>query len=206
MSDALFAGLPRFDTGADSPAPRGAGSWLRELDAVAPGGGPVARPVADNTRPAPGRTEPSQIPPASQPADLAKIEASLAALNSKLDKIEREAQVQIVQTISSIAAKLFPELSRHFLAEEIGRHLAVLVPPSAAVIEIRAETELAGKLRERVEGMPSLAHRCTIMPVAGDGQGRVDVSWQSGGLTFDFDGLLKACLSHLTSTQTALKE
>lgn len=143
---------------------------------------------------------------APQPLDLKKIEASLITLNSRLDKIERDAQAQTLQTIQSVAAKLFPELSRQFLAEEIGRHLAALVPASAAVIEIRAETSLAEKLRELVERTPALAHRCTVMPVAAEGQGNVEVSWQTGGLSFDFDGLLQACLSNLTSSQSPIKE
>jgi hypothetical protein len=42
--------------------------------------------------------------------------------------------------------------------------------------------------------------------LSGAGQGRVDVSWQTGGLSFDFEGLLQACLSHLNSTQTMTKD
>lgn len=202
MSDAVFAGLPRFDT-KSGPA-RTPGGWLKELDGHAP--------LEPAEKPAPRIPEPAvkadvpivEAPP--QPLDLKKIEASLITLNSRLDKIERDAQAQTLQSIQSVAAKLFPELSRAFLAEEIGRHLATLVPASAAVVEIRAEVSLADKLRELVERTPALAHRCTVTPAATEGQGTVEVSWQAGGLSFDFDGLLQACLSHLTSTHSATKE
>ena len=203
MSSAGLSGLPRFDTEPAAGAPSAPGRWLKELDGKA---------MPEPARNAPSRDQaqagPAAVQAAETPAliDLKKIEASLAALNSKLDKIERDAQAQALQTVQSMAAKLFPELSRHFLAEEISRHLPGLVPDSAAVVEIRAEAELAGKLTELVERLPALAHRCTVTPTEAEGQGRVDVSWQSGGVTFDFDGLLQGCLSHLTSTQSATKE
>lgn len=204
MSSAMLAGLPRFDAEAGkatSPAP---GRWMKELE------GEVAAPPAQKVQ----STEEAavaapQAATAVEPQillDLKKVEASLVTLNSQLARIERDAQAQTLQTVQSMAAKLFPELSRHFLAEEIGRHLPALVPDAAAVIEIRAEAELAAKLSDLVERLPSLAHRCSVTSVETEGQGRVDVSWQTGGLAFDFDGLLQACLSHLTSTQTVTKE
>jgi hypothetical protein len=202
MSDAVFANLPRFD--ANAGRTRAPGSWLKELDGHAP---PdlVEKPAPRLPEPA-VKADAPVVEASPQPLDLKKIEASLITLNSRLDKIEREAHAQTLQTIQSVAAKLFPELSREFLAEEIGRHLAALVPASAAVVEIRAEASLADKLRVLVERTPSLAHRCTVTSVAAEGQGNVEVSWQAGGLSFDFDGLLQACLSHLTSIHTATKE
>jgi hypothetical protein len=207
MSSAGLSSLPRFDAEAGSGASSKPGSWLKELDGRAIS--ETARTAAPATPAAPASAPaPTIAQPVETPAllDLKKIEASLAALNSKLDKIERDAQTQALQTVQSLAAKLFPELSRHFLAEEISRHLPGLVPDSAAVVEIRAEPELAGKLSELVERLPALANRCTVTATDTEGQGRVDVSWQSGGVTFDFDGLLQGCLSHLTSTQTVTKE
>lgn len=202
MSDAVFAGLPRFDAKAGQA--RTPGSWLKELDGRAPPE-PAEKPAPRVSEPAVKADMPVvEAPP--QPLDLKKIEASLITLNSRLDKIERDAQVQTLQSLQSVAAKLFPELSRAFLAEEIGRHLAALVPASAAVVEIRAEASLADKLRDLVERTPALAHRCTVTSVAAEGQGTVEVAWQAGGLSFDFDGLLQACLSHLTSTHPATKE
>lgn len=209
MSEALFAGLPRFD---DRPATaRPVTSWRRELNAIAPqeAADAQAKPERGSPQaesPEAARTEAPAVEPTAQALDFRKIEASLLSLNSRLDKIERDAQAQAMQLVQLLAAKLFPELSRAFLAEEISRHLATLVPASAAVVEIRAETTLAEQLRDLVERSPALAHRCTVTAVAGEGQGSVDVSWQTGGLSFDFDGLLQASLSHLTSTHSVSKE
>jgi hypothetical protein len=140
-----------------------------------------------------------EVQPSPSEIDLTKIESSLAAIASRLDTIEREANAQSLHAVHSIAVKLFPELSRLFLAEEVSRHLAAMIPASAAVVDIRAEPELAAQLQARVEKMPALVHRCTVTPVAAAGQGRVDVAWKSGGASFDFDGLLSACLSQLSS-------
>lgn len=200
MSDAVFAGLPRFDAAPKSGGSRSPGSWLQEL-----GSEPAPAAATPRAPAVPVRAETSVHEAAPAAADLSRIEASLAALNSKLDKIEREARAQTLQTINSIASKLFPVLSEQFLADEISRHLPSMVPASAAVVEIRADEDLASKLRQLVERTPALAHRCSVT-AAPEGQGRVDVSWQSGGLTFNFDALLQASLSHLNSTQTVTKE
>ena len=196
MSDAVHAGLPRFDAGSEPGAPRESGSWMRPLDVAAPG----HRPHKD-VAPAQVITE---APP--QPLDFRKIEAALAALGPRLDKLEREAQAHAVEAVQSLAARLFPELSRRFLADEISRHLPSLIPASAAVVEIRAAAPIAETLRGFVERSPALAHRCTVTTLDTDGQGRVEFSWQSGGVSFDFDGLLAACLSHLNSHPADTKE
>ncbi len=203
MSKAVLTRLPRFDEKGGLLPPT---DWLRSFDDADPG------LVLDRIDIAPIETFEPPAPvieaPVEQPAhlDLKKVEASLLALNGKLDKIERDAQAQVAEAVQSIAAKLFPLLSKAFLAEEISRHLPMLVPASAAVVEIRADAALAAELQVMIERHASLADRCTLVPATAPGQGKVDVSWQTGGLSFDFDGLLQASLSHLKSTQTVTKE
>ena len=148
---------------------------------------------------------PVQLPSQAQ-LDLTALEASLVALSAKLETFERNAKTQSVENTRSIVAKLFPVLSQAFLAEEIGRHLPALVPASAAVVEIYAEESLLSELQAMVERHSSLVHRCTVLPASTPGRGKIDISWQTGGLTFDFDGLLQACLAQLNSTQTKTKE
>ena len=196
MSDAVYAGLPRFDAGSAGSAPRTPGSWMKPLD-VSPSG---HRP--------PKEIVPADViaEPPLQPLDFKKIETALAALGPRLDKIERDAQAHAFEAVQSLAARLFPELSKRFLADEIGHHLPSLIPASAAVVEIRAAAPIADKLREIVERSPELAQRCTVTTLEADGQGKVDVSWQSGGVSFDFDGLLAASLSHMNSHPSVIRE
>lgn len=196
MSDAVYAGLPRFDSGNSATALRAPGSWMKPLDVSSPEHRPPKEIV-----PADVIAEPQP-----QPLDFKKIEAALAALGPRLDKIERDAQAHALEAIHSLAARLFPELSKRFLADEIGHHLPSVIPASAAVVEIRASAPIADKLRELVERSPSLAQRCTVTPLDADGQGRVDVSWQTGGVSFDFDGLLAASLSHMNSYPSVTRE
>src|SRR3990167_370069 len=137
MSRALLAGLPRFDVNGGLLPPT---DWLRSFDENEDGQpeqrAALARAEAVKVEAPVVEATPAQL-------DLRKVEASLTALNGKLDKLERDARAQTVDTVQWIAAKLFPLLSKDFLAEEIGRHLPSLVPASAAVVEIRADASLA---------------------------------------------------------------
>ena len=197
MSKALFLSLPRFDANGGLLPPT---DWLRSFDdTVSCREAPADRPYVE-----PARVETPVVQATPAQLDLRKLEASLTVLNARLGEIERGAQAQTLEAVQSIAAKLFPLLSKAFLAEEIGRHLAQLVPPLAAAVEIRADVSLTDDLQAMLERNSALANRCTVL--SGAGQGRVDVSWQTGGLSFDFEGLLQACLSHLNSTQTMTKE
>ena len=197
MSKALFLSLPRFDANGGLLQPT---DWLRSFDDTGSCSTAPAHRAYDE--PAQAVTPVVQATPAQ--LDLRKLEASLTVLNAGLDKIERGAQAQTLEAVQSIAARLFPLLSKDFLAEEIGRHLPKLVPPLAAAVEIRADVSLTDDLQAMLERNPALASRCTVL--SGAGQGRVDVSWQTGGLSFDFDGLLQACFSHLNTTKTMTKE
>lgn len=192
MSETLIAGLPRFD----STAPRGPANWRQPLDMAAPAAlklqasAPPVEAVASKAA--------VEAPPAPvRPADLVQVEASLKSIAARLDKMERDAQLRAFQAVQSMAAKLFPELSRQFLAAEISRSLPKLVPASASVIEIRAGEALAAEIQELIGRTPSLANRCTVLPSGSDSTGKVDVSWQTGGVSFDFEALLATLLSQL---------
>jgi hypothetical protein len=199
MSETLFLGLPRFDSEHDAAPAPAAGNWQRPLEDDIPQliqEAPL--PMVQIEVP-----EPETAPEA---VDLSHVEASLAALGARLERMEQQGREQVFQQVHALSARLFPLLAEQFLAEEISRHLDSLVPASAVVVEIRAEASLAEKLRTSVERIPSLVHRCTITPTSQAGQGQVDVSWHSGGLSFDFDRLLASCLSHLKTSDSQIKE
>lgn len=202
MSEPVFAGLPRFD----AAPPRGPGGWKRSLDEDAPLAAKVARPSLVQSEEDTAGADRAAPEPPSRPVDLTQVEAGLKSISARLDRIEREAQAQCMQAVQAMTAKLFPELSRLFLAEEIGRSLPKLVPASAAVIEIRAGAILAGELQTRISAIPGLADRCTVLPSGPDDAGKADISWQSGGVSFDFDALLATLQAQLTPSQQLNKE
>jgi hypothetical protein len=207
MSEAFLSSLPRFDGAGARPT----SSQLRLLL----GQMPVEDAAADQSRdPLAAQTQSGSEPTLAADAngtpggapEFAEIEIMLSAMSDAIERIERESREHSVRVTQSIAAKLFPELSRLFLSEEIGRHLPVMVPSSAPAVEIRAQPALVEKLREAVENSSSLSDRCAVVPASDDEGAQVRVSWETGGLTFDFDGLLKACLAQLDSTQAKIEE
>ncbi|WP_439619693.1 hypothetical protein [Hyphomonas sp.] len=207
MSEAFLSSLPRFDGDAARPS----SSQLRLLlgqmpvddDKASQAGDMPRAPVSSD--PEPAVADPADNTPGRAP-EFAEIEIMLSAMSGAIDRIERESREHAVRVTQAISAKLFPELSRLFLADEIGRHLPVMVPSSAPAVEIRAQPALLEKLRAAVEHMPGLADRCAVVPAGEDDDAEVRVSWETGGLTFDFDGLLKTCLAQLDSPQTTIEE
>ncbi|MEH6411495.1 MAG: hypothetical protein V7741_13285 [Hyphomonas sp.] len=207
MSEAFLSSLPRFDSDGARPS----SSQLRLLLGQVPVDDDKASQASDTPRapvssdPEPAIADVADITPGRAP-EFAEIEIMLSAMSGAIDRIEGESREHAVRVTQAISAKLFPELSRLFLADEIGRHLPVMVPSSAPAVEIRAQPALLEKLRVAVEHMPGLADRCAVVPAGEDDDSEVRVSWETGGLTFDFDGLLKACLAQLESPQTTIEE
>lgn len=194
MSDAVFSHLPRFDV-VSGPRPA---EWLRALTAGEGAAASHSAPREEAPLPAPAKTEPVSV--RAIPQETAALQATVSSLAKAIDRIDAEARQQTVDTVRAIAGQLFPELSRRFLAEEIGRHLPALIPAAAPKVDIYAEPPLAAQLQEMIARHPSLEGRCTVIAREGQGNGRADVSWRTGGVTFDFDTLLAACLNDLGST------
>ena len=199
MSEAFFSNLPRFDSAAPPPASNSRRLLLGQMPvedvAIAP-----EMTFAPEIEPETGADAPGRVP------EFAEIEIMLTALSDTIERLERESREQVVSVTQSIASRLFPELSRLFLAEEIGRHLPGLVPAMAPAVEIRAKPELLEKLRDVVEKAPSLSERCSVVPADAPDDDQVRVSWETGGLTFDFEGLLNACLAQLEPSLDKIEE
>ncbi len=165
----------------------------------------AARPAA--TAPAPEVAAEEDVPPAEDLGpSLSEVGNLITQLSATLTRIECEARDQSMQVTQALAARLFPELSREFLAEEIARHLPNLVPASVPSIEIRARQEMLDKLEPIVARETSLSGRCKLIPADSKDEPRVFVSWKTGGVTFDFEGLLAACLTHLDPSHTMIEE
>lgn len=195
MSDAVFSHLPRFDT-VTGPRPA---EWLRAMTAGERGAAPPPAPCEEAAAPpAAVKAEPIAVRPI--PQETAALQATISSLAKAIEQIEAEARQQTVDTVRAIVGQLFPELSLRFLAEEIGRHLPGLVPAAAPKVDIYAAPALAAQLQEITSRHPSLEGRCNVIAREGQGDGRAEVSWRTGGVTFDFNSLLTACLNDLGST------
>lgn len=198
MSSAVFTKLPRFDV---EPVRR-PGEWLREINAD--------DAIDSVSLPAAGSFEPDYADEPMQAMEFATAEPSapdnsaldavLSSLGEVIGRIDKESQLHAVETARSLSAQLFPELSRLFLAEEIVRVLPGLLPSAAPVVSIYARPPLAEQLAELITSHPALEGRCTVVPSEEHAEGRADVSWRAGGVTFDFGSLLTACLGHLELT------
>ena len=207
MSESFLASLPRFDRDGARPSARQLRLLLGQMPADDAENGQArdVQPVPAPSEFAPANSTDADGTPDRAP-EFAEIEIMLSAMSDAIERIERESREQTVRVTQSISARLFPELSRLFLADEIGRHLPVMVPSSAPAVEIRAQPALLEKLRATVGNMPGLTDRCAVVPAAEDEDAQVRISWETGGLTFDFDGLLTACLAQLDSPQTKIEE
>lgn len=202
MSEAFLSNLPRFDSAAPLQAtnPRRILLGQMPVDEAVNAPAPSVLTSVSELEPETDQDAPERVP------EFAEIEIMLTALSDTIERLERESRERVVSVTQSIASRLFPELSRLFLAEEIGRHLPGMVPATAPAVEIRAQPALLEKLREVVENSASLSERCSVVPAEASEDEQVRVSWETGGLTFDFDGLLKACLAQLEPPPATIEE
>lgn len=202
MSEAFFSHLPRFDSATPPPVPNHRRLLLGQLPVEE-----AANDQAQDELEFAAQAESDIVQEVSDRVpEFAEIEIMLTALSEAIERLEREFREQAVSVTQSIASRLFPELSSLFLAEEIGRHLPGMVPAMAPAVEIRAQPALLEKLRGVVKKTASLSERCSVVPAETPEDDQVRVSWETGGLTFDFDGLLKACLAQLESPSATFEE
>ena len=201
MSSALFSNLPRFDHDDDTHPAEQLKRMLGQMQAAA-----ARTPVSSLPGEEVVEEDEEVLPPVDLGPSLAEVENLIGQLSSTLGRIEREARDQSMHVIQVLAARLFPELSREFLAAEIGRHLSRLVPASVPSVEIRARQVMLDKLEPIVSRDASLAGRCVLIPAESGTEPRVLVSWKTGGVTFDFEGLLADCLTHLDPSHTLIEE
>ncbi|KCZ87463.1 hypothetical protein HJA_13025 [Hyphomonas jannaschiana VP2] len=201
MSSALLSNLPRFDQGDQTHPAEQLKRMLGQMQEAAARTKPAPEPTGESVEEEVQSPEPVDLGPS-----LAEIESLAGQLSAVLGRIENEARDQAMQVTQALAARLFPELSQRFLAAEIAQHLPQLIPASVPSIEIRARQEVLNRLEPFIAHDPSLSERCKMTPAATADEPRVQVSWQTGGVTFDFEGLLAACLSHLDPSHTMIEE
>ncbi len=176
MSESFLANLPRFDRG--------------DHDCT------VSLSESGNVMDAEEMSAPAEANSALQ-EQMQAVEQTLASLASITEQLQQEIRQRAESQMTALAEKLFPKLGQSFLAEEIARHLPDLLPASVVDIEIRAEPELAAALTALIDGSGQLAGCCSVIEDEAPGANRATISWRDGGVDFDFEGLLEACLGRL---------
>ncbi len=195
MSEALFSTLQRFDE-VDDPK-------FQDRLKLLVGKAPLDEPHQSEgeAERAPEEHNPPADEKQNSMTDVMALEITLEVLSGTISQLKQEGRNQSVEVIQSLASKLFPELSNLFLAEEIGRHLPALIPQSVPEIELRAEPAQLEKIQQILETKHALRAHLILTPLEHPSDSRVQISWKTGGINFDFDGLLDACLARLNSTQ-----
>ena len=184
MSEAVFARFPRFDEPAAS----------QNGDTHLVGGVPEEQESL------------AQQEAKQQAVREQRMEAALQSLANEAERAQVRLQDQTTEWVVAISERLFPELSRLFLAEEIGKQLPALIPGAATQVEIRADAELAGQLREVIARSNRLTSLCSVADDANVAEGKAEVSWVTGGLNLDFSGLLDACVDRLRSVHSTMRK
>ncbi len=179
MSESFLANLPRFDRGDhDCTVSLSEPGTLMDAEEI---------------------SAPAEANSALQ-EQMQAVEQTLASLASITEQLQQEIRQRAESQMTALAEKLFPKLGQSFLAEEIARPLPDLLPASVADVEIRAEPELAAALTALIDGSSQLAGCCSVIEDEAPGANRATISWRDGGVDFDFEGLLEACLGRLKAT------
>jgi hypothetical protein len=135
-----------------------------------------------------------------------EMQTLLENFASAVQQMHASASEEISFSIRAIASELFPRLSSAFLAEEFALHMpeiVKLVPPSA---RIQAPTRIAEDLEFVSRGMENWPTGWAIEAVDGLKEARVEVIWDQGGLTYNLDKILAACLSRLGEHINGIEE
>ena len=189
MSESLFSTLPRFDE---------AHYGTTDRDSVA---------FADASKsPAAVASVPDvQEQVAVKPELDPNVAVLMKQLSDEIAAANDRVLQQTKQWVIAVAEKLFPELSKSCLADEIARQLPELLPQASNKVEIQAGEQLAEDLQNVLQQSNEISSVCTIVPVQGAAGQKVEVSWVTGGLTMDFDALLAACVSRVQAVQLSKK-
>ncbi len=135
--------------------------------------------------------------------DLAQIEAAAAALRDALEDFEDAARSKVAAAIDEIARALFPTLADEFLAAEVGRHLPQMLPVAAASVTVRAPPPLDSRLDEIVDQTIEAAGRCKVVSDPSLDALSVEISWETGGLSLNFNALLEACIFQYKQSESS---
>lgn len=173
--------LANFNTGAQRVEP-----------ASAPAA--VAEQSADEDHALPAASE-----PVAHPMD-AELAEAMEQLSRGVNRAEIVVQQQIGEAVSGIAATLFPALAQKFLADEIMAQLPKIVTMKTRTITLKAAPSIAARLSTLVEKTPSLVGRCRVMADSTIENGKLDIIWGEGGVSYDLNASLADLINLPAST------
>lgn len=199
MAKPVFQDLPRFDT---PPEPGRLAELLRATasgePAIYPNGEPIDEGVDGLDQDDAQNAEEIEADAATSDTSLLEEEFKtlIGQMNTAITSIQNDIDGQVARATHALAARLFPKLGDAFLADEVAAQLPDLIPTPVARIEIQADESIVYKLNELLAAT-ELSERCEIVVDPSPSDTRIRVSWGTGGVVFDFDGLLQACLAKL---------
>jgi hypothetical protein len=176
MNSTYFAQLPRFDAPDFN----------------------VTETVADSVQDPPAvRDAPAPAPLSEpEPADLGALLADIVRAADARGAAIRNLAADMTERLARV---LFPRLAEDFLAREIALCIPALLPDPPLVLTVRAPSRAAASLGALVAGAGIPPRRCAIFVHAEPSDTHISFDWSIGGVDFDFDAALDACLANLTT-------
>lgn len=191
MTDSIVSSLPRFD------APKGLSplivfsdqsGTIRSVEAIAEP--PPAEEVVQDIS-----VEPP--PPDEEARFREQAEQMLERLIEAAGEMEASVVEKAAIAIGSIAQDIFPRFSSAFLLEEFALHLPDLIKLTPPVARIQAPPRIAQHLGLMSKSLASWPAGWTVEPAGELDAAHIEIVWDQGGLSYDPDKILAACLNRL---------
>ncbi len=144
---------------------------------------------------------------ASHEQSAARLSASAEQFADAVSALEGVVQSRVNQEVRAACCTLLPQLAKAMLPEEIARHLASLTIAPARQLRLAVGAqELCEPMREALDQHTSISDRVEIIANSDLDELRVELSWQNGGIDFEFDRLLEALCASLGGGERELNE
>ncbi|MEM7005282.1 MAG: hypothetical protein AAF498_05330 [Pseudomonadota bacterium] len=132
--------------------------------------------------------------PSMDEKQTAHLQTTLDRLTYSLESVERSVHEQATSAILHFVQQAFPKLADMFLAEEVARHIADIVPVNQPNVIIKTAPFLIDAIKESLARNGGVPGNCKLM--AGDDitTSSVDIYWEKGGASTNYDAFLDRCL------------
>lgn len=203
MSDQMRALLPRFDV-VDEPDPVtcviDTEEGQRSFEVQAPD------EVLTDELPAEAELEVAEASvdkegvshaPSLDDEQFLHLQTVLDRLTSSLERVERSVHEQAENAVRNVVQQAFPKLADLFLAEEVARHIPDLVPVNQPKVTIKTASFLTDAIQESLARNGGLPENCELTACDDVTTASVDIYWEKGGASANYDAFLDSCLQAL---------